>query len=271
MAALRIGLLALLAGISLDAQAALVVCADPNNLPFSDRHEAGFENQLARMLARDLHTDVKYEWWAQRRGFARQTLSQSRCDIWPGVAAGIETMATSAPYYISTYVFVTRQSQPLAHLSLEDPRLRELRIGIQLVGDDGMNTPPASALASRGITQNVRGFTLYGDYRRPDPPAAIMDALVTGSVNVALVWGPLAGFYAKHSRVPLRLEPISPADRDTAPMSFPIAVGIRRNEPALLERINRALREEAPAIQQLLRAYGVPISARAVVAAHSGP
>ena len=86
MAALRIGLLALLAGISLDAQAALVVCADPNNLPFSDRHEAGFENQLARMLARDLHTDVKYEWWAQRRGFARQTLSQSRCDIWPGVA-----------------------------------------------------------------------------------------------------------------------------------------------------------------------------------------
>jgi mxaJ protein len=268
---LRVGLIALLGGMSLNVQAALVVCADPNNLPFSDRHEAGFENKLAQMLARDLQTDVKYEWWAQRRGFARQTLAQSRCEIWPGVAAGLETMATSAPYYTSTYVFVTRLSQPLAHLSLDDPRLRELRIGVQLVGDDGMNTPPASALSSRGITQNVRGFTLYGDYRRPDPPAAILDALVQGSVNVALVWGPLAGFYAKHAHVPLRLEPIQPGERDTAPMSFAIAVGLRRNEPELLDRINRALRDEAPAIQHLLQSYGIPMAANRVVASHSGP
>ena len=271
MILLRVGLIALLSGISLNVQAALVVCADPNNLPFSDRHEAGFENKLAQLLARDLHTDLKYEWWAQRRGFARQTLSQSRCDIWPGVAAGIETMATSAPYYTSTYVFATRQSQALAHLSLDDPRLRELRLGVQLVGDDGMNTPPASALASRGITQNVRGYTLYGDYRRPDPPAAIMDALVKGAVKVALVWGPLAGFYARHSHLPLRLEPILPGAQDTAPMSFPIAVGIRRNEPELRDRINRALRDEAPAIQRLLQSYGVPLTATPVAASRSGP
>jgi mxaJ protein len=267
---LRVGLIALLGSISLNVRAALVICADPNNLPFSDRHEAGFENKLAQLLARDLHTDVRYEWWAQRRGFARQTLSESRCDIWPGVAAGLGTMATSAPYYTSTYVFVTRQSQQLAHLSLDDPRLRELRVGVQLVGDDGMNTPPASALASRGITQNVRGYTLYGDYRRPDPPAAIMDALVKGAVNVALVWGPLAGFYARHSPVALRLEPIAPTGRDTAPMSFPIAVGIRRNEPQLLDRINRALIEEAPAIRRLLQTYGVPLTA-GTVAPHSDP
>jgi mxaJ protein len=268
---LRIGLLTLLSGMAFNAQAALVVCADPNNLPFSDHHEAGFENKLAQLLARELHTDVKYEWWAQRRGFARQTLNESRCDLWPGVAAGLQSMATSAPYYTSTYVFVTRESQSLAHLSLDDPRLRELRIGVQLIGDDGMNTPPASALASRGITQNVRGYTLYGDYRRPDPPAAILDALVKGSVNVALVWGPLAGFYARHSSVPLRLEPIIPGERDTAPMSFPIAVGIRRNEPQLLDRINRALHDVAPAIGRLLQAYGVPLAARPVEAPHSEP
>jgi mxaJ protein len=188
--------------VMLNAQAALVVCADPNNLPFSDRHEAGFENQLAQLLARDLHTNVKYEWWAQRRGFARQTLTQSLCDIWPGVAAGLQSMATSAPYYTSTYVFVTRRSQSLAHLSLDDPRLRKLRIGVQLVGDDGVNTPPATALASRGISQNVHGFTLYGDYRRPDPPAAIVEAVTKGSLDVALVWGPLAGFYARHALRP---------------------------------------------------------------------
>jgi mxaJ protein len=255
---LRIGLIVLLGFLSVEAEAALVVCADPNNLPFSDRHEAGFENKLARRLARDLHTDIKYEWWAQRRGFARQTLAQSRCDIWPGVAAGLETMATSVPYYTSTYVFVTRQAQPLQNLSLDDPRLRQLRIGIQLIGDDGTNTPPASALSSRGITQNIRGFTLYGDYRRPTPPAAIMDAIAKGTVDVALVWGPLAGFYARHSATRLRLEPILPEARDTAPMQFAIAVGVRRNDPALLQRINGAIRNDATQIRRLLDAYGVP-------------
>lgn len=269
---MRSVLIILLGVISLNARAALVVCADPNNLPFSDRHEAGFENRLAQLLAHDLHTTVKYEWWAQRRGFARQTLGQSRCDIWPGVAAGLQGMATSVPYYTSTYVFVTRRSQPLANLSLDDPRLQQLRIGVQLVGDDGTNTPPAAALSSRGITQNVRGFTLYGDYRRPHPPAAIMDAVVQGSVDVALVWGPLAGFYARHSRVPLRLEPIVGGDRDRATaMSFPIAVGVRREEPQLLERINRMLIAKAPRIQSLLHSYGVPSVAGVVLAGRSEP
>ncbi|HEY1899011.1 MAG TPA: quinoprotein dehydrogenase-associated putative ABC transporter substrate-binding protein [Steroidobacteraceae bacterium] len=258
MPSLRVALGVLLCGFSFSAHAALVVCADPNNMPFSNRHEAGFENQLARLLAQDLHTDVKYEWWAQRRGFARETLAQSRCDLWPGVAAGVKGMATSAPYYRSTYVFVSRQSRHLEHLSLDDPRLRQLRIGVQLVGDDGINTPPASALADRGITANVRGFPLYGDYRRPNPPSAILDAVAKGSVSVALVWGPLAGFYARHSAVPLRLEPIVPTARDPLPMSFSICVGVRRNDPVLLEQINRALSADAPAIRRLLQAFNIP-------------
>lgn len=257
----RVFLVAVLCGVSFGAHAALVVCADPNNLPFSNRHEAGFENQLAQILARQLHTNVRYVWWAQRRGFARNTLTQSRCDIWPGVASGVQSMATSIPYYRSMYVFASLESQHLYHLSLDDPRLRKLLIGVQLVGDDGMNTPPASALAARGVTANVRGFTLYGDYRRPDPPSAILDALMQRSVNVALVWGPLAGYYARHSREPLRLEPVTPDDDRSSPMSFAISVGVRRNEPELLTQINRALLVEAPAIQRLLRAYGVPISA----------
>jgi mxaJ protein len=256
----RLALIALWCGFSLGAHAALVVCADPNNLPFSNRHEAGFENQLAQLLARELHTNVRYVWWAQRRGFARNTLTQSRCDIWPGVASGIQSMATSIPYYRSMYVFVSLESEHLGHLSLDDPRLRKLLIGVQLVGDDGMNTPPASALAARGVTANVRGFTLYGDYRRPDPPSAILDALKKRSVNVALVWAPLAGFYARHSHEPLRLEPVTPDDDRSSPMSFAISVGVRRNEPELLTQINRALQVDAPAIQRLLQAYGVPIT-----------
>lgn len=254
----RLALIGLLCGCTLTAHAALVVCADPNNLPFSNRHQAGFENQLVHILARDLHTQVRYEWWAQRRGFARQTLSQSRCDIWPGVASGIQTMATSIPYYRSTYVFVSLASRPLERLSLDDPRLRNMLIGVQLVGDDGMNTPPASALAARGITGNVRGFTLYGDYRRPNPPSAILDAVVNHSVNLALVWGPLAGFYALHSRAPLRLEPIRSDPGSAAPMNFAISVGVRRNEPELLAQINNALQHDRADIEHLLEEYGVP-------------
>jgi mxaJ protein len=258
---LRVGLIAMLCGVCLDARAALVVCADPNNLPFSNRQGAGFENRLAHILAGQLHRDVRYVWWAQRRGFARNTLTQSGCDIWPGVASGIQSMATSVPYYRSTYVFVSRKAQPLDHLSLDDPRLRQVLIGVQLVGDDGMNTPPASALAQRGVTANVRGFTLYGDYRRPDPPTAIMDAVENGAVNVALVWGPLAGFYARNSRKALRIEPIPSDDKSPEPMTFAISVGVRRDEPQLLEQINSALRAAQPQIQRLLQAYGVPLIA----------
>lgn len=252
-------LLLLLANLPLAAHA-LVVCADPNNMPFSNRREQGFENQLAQLIARQLHTKVRYEWWAQRRGFARQTLSQSRCDVWPGVAAGIQGMATSVPYYRSTYVFVTRRAAALQGLSLDDPRLHGQLLGVQLVGDDGMNTPPAAALAARGITDNVRGFTLYGDYRRPNPPAAILDAVAHNSIQVALVWGPLAGFYALHSAVPLRLQPIAQVPGASQPMSYAICVGVRRGDVKLLSQINAALAAQAPAITRLLQAYGVPLT-----------
>lgn len=251
------------------AAQALVVCADPNNLPFSNQDGQGFENRLALLLGDALHSTVQYQWWAQRRGFARQTLAQSRCDIWPGVVSGIPTMNTSAPYYRSSYVFVTRRSNALAGLTFDDPRLKDLTIGVQMVGDDGMNTPPAHALARRGLTENVRGFTLYGDYRRPSPPAEIIRAVGTGAVDVALVWGPLAGYYVRHSRVPLRMEPVTPAWDEAMPMTFAISVGVRKDEPALLAAINAVLSEQAPQIQALLRTYQVPQIAEGAGAQHT--
>jgi mxaJ protein len=182
-------------------------------------------------------------------------------------------MQTSTPYYHSTYVFVTRRSSALRGLTLDDPRLQNLTIGVQMIGDDGMNTPPAHALASRGLTANVRGFTLYGDYRRPSPPAAIVQAVANHSIDVALVWGPLAGYYAAHSRAPLRIEPVTPAMDSRTPMVFAISVGVRKDETALLDRINTVLREQAPAIQALLHTYRVPevaVPVQANVAAGHG-
>lgn len=237
----------------------LVVCADPNNLPFSNRAGEGFENKLAKILARDMDAQVSYVWWAQRRGYARRTLNEARCDIWPGVASGVENVATTRPYYRSTYVFLTRSDRLLQGLTLDDERLKSLSIGVQMIGDNAMNTPPAHALAARGLIDNVRGYMLYGDYEQPNPSAAIIDAVARGEVDVALVWGPLAGFFAHRSEVPLRIEPLTAQTGiDQWPMVYDISVGLRPKSPALRAQIEAIIEKEKPAIDALLRAYHVP-------------
>lgn len=237
----------------------LVVCADPNNLPFSNRAGQGFENRIARLVADGLDRKIRYVWWAQRRGYVRNTLGEAKCDLWPGVAAGVEMVATTRPYYRSSYMFVSRADRPWAGLTLDDPRLAKAKLGVQLVGDDAMNTPPAHALARRGLTRNVTGFMLYGDYRRPNPPAAIVEAVAGGTIDVGLVWGPLAGWYAGRSPVPLRLEPVTPwLDDAQWPMVYEISMGVRKDEPELKAAIDRLLTREAAAIRRILDGYGVP-------------
>lgn len=238
----------------------LVVCADPNNLPFSNRAGQGFENRIAALLAKDMKAKVEYVWWAQRRGFVRNTLGQAKCDLWPGVATGLERIAATRPYYRSTYVFVTRADKPLQGLTLDDPRLRSLSIGVQMVGNDSTNTPPAHALSRRGLTQNVHGYMLYGDYNRPNPPAAIIDAVGKGDIDVCVAWGPLAGYFSSRSPVSLRVEPVTPeVDATVLPMSFDISMGVRRDEPELQSRINGLLEADQPAIEAILREFHVPM------------
>jgi mxaJ protein len=239
----------------------LVACADPNNLPFSNKAEQGFENELARLIAADLHAQLSYVWWAQRRGYVRNTLGEGKCDFWPGVASNVEMLATSRPYYRSSYMFVTRAKDGLAGLTLDDPRLKRLKIGVQMVGNDAMNTPPAHALARRGIAGNVRGFMLYGDYTQPNPPADIVRAVGAGEVDVALVWGPLAGYFAKSSPVPLRLERVTPwLDNAQWPMAYDISVGVRKDDPALLRDVDGILSRRAGPIRTLLGRYSIPVT-----------
>ncbi|HEX8841718.1 MAG TPA: substrate-binding domain-containing protein [Sphingomicrobium sp.] len=238
----------------------LTACADPNNLPFSNRAGQGFENKLAEMIAGDLHAKLSYVWWAQRRGYVRNTLNEQKCDFWPGIGSNVEMAATSRPYYRSTYVFVTRAKDGLNHLTLDDPRLRKLKIGVQMVGDDASNTPPAHALARRGIVANVRGYTLYGDYSKPNPPSEIIEAVQRGDIDVALVWGPLAGYFAAKAPVPLRLEPVTPwMDAMQWPMQFDVSVGVRKDDQKLLKQIDSVLAARSGEIRKLLADYHVPV------------
>jgi mxaJ protein len=135
----------------------LRVCSDPNNLPFSNSRGEGFENKIAQLVARDLGTTVSYTWFAQRRGFVRNTLTAGKCDVIVGVPSSFELALTTRPYYRSTYVFVTRRDRRIDVTSLDDPRLRKLKIGVQIIGDDYASSPPAHALANRGIVGNVHG------------------------------------------------------------------------------------------------------------------
>lgn len=237
----------------------LRVCADPNNLPFSNADGEGFENRIAALIARDLDADLEVEWWAQRRGFVRNTLNAKRCDMIVGVPASFELVQPTRPYYRSTYVFVTRRDDQPPPGSFDDPVLRTARIGVQLVGDDYMNAPPAHALARRGIVENVRGYLVYGDYRDESPPADVLRALVAEEIDVAVVWGPVAGWFAKTSSVPLEIAPVHPQiDLPFLPFVYDISAGVRRGDTELLREIESVLARDREAIDAILAEYGVP-------------
>ena len=261
LAAATTGAVALRAPANLPTSPAprvLRVCADPNNLPFSNQKGEGFENRLAELVAHELGASVQYTWWAQRRGFVRNTLKAGTCDVYMGVPTGFGPVMVTRPYYRSTYVFVTRRNlRPIE--SFDDPRLRKLRVGVQLIGDDYANTPPAQALTKRGIVRNVSGYTVVGNYLQPNPPARIIDAVAAGDIDVGIAWGPMAGYFARKARVPLRVTPVSPeVDLPYLPFVFDIAMGVRRGDTTLRNELDGVIAKRSAAIDGILKEYNVP-------------
>jgi mxaJ protein len=234
----------------------LRVCADPNSLPFSNQREEGFENRIAELLAREVEADLEYVWRAHRRGFLREGVNAGACDVVIGIATDIDMALTSRAYYRSSYVFVHEATVPRI-TSLDDPALRGHRIGVQLVGDDYANTPPVHALTRRGLAMNLRGFTVYGDYAEDSPPADVIRAVQQGQVDVAIAWGPLAGYFATRGQPPLVVHPVPAADPDL-PMQYGISLAVKRGRVALLAELQAVLDAQRSAIDAILDAYGVP-------------
>jgi mxaJ protein len=238
----------------------LRVCADPNNLPFSNRLAEGFENRIADVLARDMGARVEYTWFAQRRGFIRNTLDAELCDVVMGVPSSLDSVETTRPYYQSTYVFVTRVEDNRLLSSLDDPALKSMRIGIHVVGDDYANPPPAHALGRRNIIANVSGYSIYGDYAQPNPPARLVEAVAERSIDLAIIWGPFGGFFGSRQPTALRVVPVTPGfDPPDLPFVFAISLAVRKGRHALLHELQDILDERKSEIDGILSDYKVPL------------
>lgn len=231
----------------------LRVCADPDNLPLSHADGSGFENRIAEVVAAELGATLRYEWLAQRRGFVRKTMGAGLCDLFVGVPKGFERVLTTRPYYRSTYVFVAGEKASGID-AFDDPRLARLRVGVQLPGDDLAATPAGHALAARGLVDNVRGMTPYGE-----PPAQqrLVAAVAAGELDLAVVWGPLAGDLAR--RAGLAVRPAKPlAELSPMPFEFAISMGVRKGDKALRDELDGALERRRSDIDAILAAYSVP-------------
>ena len=239
------------------------VCADPENMPFSNRNREGFENKIADVIAKELHAATSYIWWGQRRGFIRNTmnatLQEGRCDVVIAVPQGYDLVRTTKPYYRSTYVFVYPRGKGHQFSSLDDPALKKVKIGVHLLGDDYTNPPPVHELSKRGVVGNLVGFSTF--YSSENPPSSIIDAVANGKIDVAIVWGPAAGHFVKRQRVPLAMVPV-PSGKGDLPFEFDISMGVKPGNDVLRAQLEKVLDTKHAEIMAILRDYGVPLVER---------
>lgn len=235
----------------------LRVCAASNSLPYSDKAGEGFENRIAELLAVELEAELVHVWMENPSARATSILLlNGECDAVMGITGGSGEISATLAYYRSSYVFAYRQDSSFEVLSLDDAVLHELRIGVQ-AGASGIS-PGVYALAKRGLIENQ--VTYIPDYRSVTPLSQIVKAVVVGEVDVAIVWGPVAGYFAAREDVPLELTKVSPQiEVPFMPMVSSIAIGVRAGDEALRDDLNAALVRRWEEIQEILREYDVPL------------
>jgi len=231
----------------------LRVCADPHNMPFSTDRGEGFENKLAELLADKLGKGLSYSWYPQATGFVRNTLAAHKCDVIMGAPQGDDLVQVTNPYYRTAYALVFKQGHGLEGVdTLGDPRLKGKRIGIVA------GTPPGNNMATNGLMADAKPYPLVIDTRVDSSAAAMMHDLSTGEIDAGILWGPMAGYYARQATpaatvVPLVKETAGPR------LAYRIAMGVRYTDQDWKRELNRAIRENQPAINKLLLSFGVPL------------
>jgi mxaJ protein len=236
----------------------LRVCADPDNMPLSNQKGEGFEQKIAELIAKDWNSKLEYAWWPVRRGFFARALNGRYCDVAIEAPSGLDIAGVTKPYFRSGYVFVTRKDSGLDIKSLGDPRLKKLKIGVNLLNSDAENTPPAMALSQYGVVGNLVGFsTFYTDTERPED---IVNAVAKKDIDVAIVWGPIAGYFVKQAPAPLTVVPLPARDSlSDFPFQYDIGMGVRRRDKELRDSLQSVLDRRGPEIQAILKQYGVPV------------
>jgi quinoprotein dehydrogenase-associated probable ABC transporter substrate-binding protein len=234
------------------ARTELRVCADPNDLPFSNQAGEGFENKIATLIGQDLGVPVNYVWFPQVVGFVRNTLRAHQCDLVMGTVSGDAVMEDTNPYYHAGYMIVSRTDSGIGAHAIGDPALADKRIGLVAA------TPPTDLLLRHGLMPHVTSYALAVDTRFESPPRAMLQDIVDGKLDVGLVWGPIAGYYIKHDKLPLTAIFLDGEEGSTR-LDFRIAMGVRANEPEWRRRINQAIDHHQAEIQTILAEYGVPL------------
>lgn len=246
-------------GAGLDTELELVdpkvlrVCADPNNLPFSNEKGEGFENRLAELLAAKLHKRLAYVWYPQATGFVRNTLGAHRCDLIPGFPQGDELVQSTNPYYRTAYALVIKPNVGLENVDmLSDPRLKDKRVGIVA------GTPPATYLVAEGLMRNAKSYPLVVDTRVESSAQAMIRDLAGGEIDAGVLWGPMAGYYAKQANPPMSIKLLL-KESGGPQLIYRISMGVRATDQNWKRLLNRLLAENRADINRLLIGFGVPL------------
>jgi quinoprotein dehydrogenase-associated probable ABC transporter substrate-binding protein len=240
-------------GLELVDPKVLRVCADPNNLPFSNEKSEGFENKIAELFATKLGKSLAYTYYPGATGFVRMTLGSYRCDVVMGFPQGGELVQSTNPYYRTAYGLVSKAASGLAGVdTLEDARLKGKRIGVVA------GTPPASYLVTTGLIANSKPYPLVVDTRYDSSPRAMVNDINSGEIDAGLLWGPLAGYYASHA-APAMKTTLLLKERGGPHLDYRIVMGVRQSDQNWKRQLNQLIEENQPAINKILLDYGIPI------------
>jgi quinoprotein dehydrogenase-associated probable ABC transporter substrate-binding protein len=229
----------------------LRVCADPSDLPFSNDKQEGFENKIAQRLAKDLGETATFYWFPDSQGFVKATIRAHHCDIIMGTVEGNEGLATTEPYYETGYMLVSRTADNIKSTSIGDPALQGARIGLIA------RTPPTDLVVRHNLLERVRSYPLVVDTRVEHPTRQMLQDLLDKKIDVALVWGPFAGYFIKHDHLPLKAVPMD-TENSRVPLRFKIVMAVRPSDGTFLKRVNDAIAKDQAGIAAIVDDYGVP-------------